>query len=368
MSVSSAPIQTPSGFAAAPDQRRTNRLGFLDALRGVAVACVLLQHVAELSWPAYHRFCTDYLQVGQMGVLVFFLCSGFIIPASLERGSLREFWASRIFRLYPLYWVSLAAAFGLWVAGSFPTQHPMSVEDWLVNVTMLQSYAGSPDAIGLYWSLGYEMAFYVGISALFLFGLHRRSVALALLAGVGCVAAALAWEPLLGRPVSLGFFYLSTMLVGTVLYRAYSGLVRRRTALMCVAVVLIGGFALVYSALYGRDRPEELGVASFTPMLASWIGAYVVFGMGLWVWRNGAPRWLRGIGRISYSMYLTQALVFVVIPATPHPLLSAALWVGGTIAVSALTYRLVERPAIALGRRVTRRRDVAPAPLPVSTG
>jgi peptidoglycan/LPS O-acetylase OafA/YrhL len=38
----------------------------------------------------------------QYGVFVFFLVSGYIVPASLERkGSVHGFWVSRVFRLYP---------------------------------------------------------------------------------------------------------------------------------------------------------------------------------------------------------------------------------------------------------------------------
>ena len=39
------------------------------------------------------------------------MVSGYIVPASLERkGSVRGFWVSRVFRLYPLYIVALVAA------------------------------------------------------------------------------------------------------------------------------------------------------------------------------------------------------------------------------------------------------------------
>ena len=48
-------------------------------------------------------------------MFVFFLVSGYIVPASLERkGSVRGFWVSRVFRLYPLYLVALVTAILLW--------------------------------------------------------------------------------------------------------------------------------------------------------------------------------------------------------------------------------------------------------------
>jgi peptidoglycan/LPS O-acetylase OafA/YrhL len=44
----------------------------------------------------------QWFDPGQYGVFVSFLVSGYIVPASLERrGSVRGFWVSRAFRLYP---------------------------------------------------------------------------------------------------------------------------------------------------------------------------------------------------------------------------------------------------------------------------
>lgn len=45
-----------------------------------------------------------WFAAGYAGISLFFLISGYIIPASLERkGSLRGFWVGRVFRLYPLF-------------------------------------------------------------------------------------------------------------------------------------------------------------------------------------------------------------------------------------------------------------------------
>src|SRR5437868_796900 len=86
-------------------------MAFLDALRGIAVGLVVVQHIGQLTSPRFRDLSTDWAQLGQMGVMVFFLCSGFIIPATLERNdSLATFWVSRFFRLYPLYWLSLLGA------------------------------------------------------------------------------------------------------------------------------------------------------------------------------------------------------------------------------------------------------------------
>src|SRR5215469_6079063 len=91
--------------------RQPDRLAWLDALRGVAALCVVADHGSGLVlWPG-QAFASRWLDLGQYGVFVFFLVSGYIIPASLERkGSVRGFWISRTFRLYPLYLFAIAAS------------------------------------------------------------------------------------------------------------------------------------------------------------------------------------------------------------------------------------------------------------------
>ena len=121
----------------------------------------------------YHWF-----DPGQYGVFVFFLVSGYIVPASLERkGSVRGFWVSRVFRLYPLYLFALSAMIVLWASGigSLSGMDSDAVTASFANVFMLQSVLWAPTVPNVVWSLAYEMVFYLMLTALFLGGVHRRS-------------------------------------------------------------------------------------------------------------------------------------------------------------------------------------------------
>jgi peptidoglycan/LPS O-acetylase OafA/YrhL len=61
-------------------------------------AAVTLRTSSPPATPAGRRLAW----LGLYGVFVFFMVSGYIVPASLERrGSVRGFWVSRVFRLYP---------------------------------------------------------------------------------------------------------------------------------------------------------------------------------------------------------------------------------------------------------------------------
>src|SRR5687767_9622824 len=65
----------------------TQRLGFLDGLRGTAALCVFFAHagvaLADRTGTISSIVFNGAHILGQFGVIVFFLCSGFIIPISL---------------------------------------------------------------------------------------------------------------------------------------------------------------------------------------------------------------------------------------------------------------------------------------------
>src|SRR4051812_7644980 len=85
------------------------RLAWLDLLRGIAAMVVALHHATYYFTPNARAKMGDWVDPGLYGVLVFFLVSGYIVPASLERhGHVRRFWTSRMLRIHPLLLVACA--------------------------------------------------------------------------------------------------------------------------------------------------------------------------------------------------------------------------------------------------------------------
>nr|BFE86338.1 hypothetical protein GCM10020093_089390 [Planobispora longispora] len=107
-------------------------MAWLDVLRGIAALAVLVSHtlpalVADL--------LPRWFNLGTSGVIVFFLVSGYIIPASLERrGCVRSFWIGRSFRLYPIYLLTIAL-----VLVMAPVVPIVEGVDPLAHLTMLMS-------------------------------------------------------------------------------------------------------------------------------------------------------------------------------------------------------------------------------------
>ncbi|MER7579919.1 acyltransferase family protein, partial [Kitasatospora sp. NPDC097691] len=93
--------------AAAPG----SRLGWLDALRGIAALAVTAHHFDVLKLVPHGATVSAHFDLGFYGVMAFFIVSGYIIPASLERrGDVRAFWIGRIFRIYPALIVTMLFA------------------------------------------------------------------------------------------------------------------------------------------------------------------------------------------------------------------------------------------------------------------
>ena len=372
--MTSGPTTQPTGVATAPaagaDRPRRPRLGYLDALRGLAVLMVLFHHVGEAAVPWLGHFCDETLALGPAAVMIFFACSGFIIPVSLERaGDLRAFWVSRFMRLYPLYWLSLllaAVLVGLERYAYLGPQGPTPGTTWLANVTAMQMFVGQPNVLIVYWTLAWEMLFYILLSVLFVIGLHRRSVLLSVVCNV-LILVVLVAAVVAGRAESLplGLMALVYMFFGTVWYRWTVGEVSGRTLAAVVggAAATVTVFAVVVMRVEG---PPDLAGERRWPMLAGWLLGMAVFCLVVFWGSRGrpVPGFLVRLGIISYSVYLLQAIVFAVFPAsTDVPVgVTVSVWIVGVLALSALTYRWIEKPALDLGHRWARRWRRAPSP------
>jgi peptidoglycan/LPS O-acetylase OafA/YrhL len=395
--------------ALGPAKLRRGRLEFLDALRGIAALSVALQHGAELLWPGYLRWSVEVFRPGEFGVFVFFLCSGFIIPASLEKyGDLRRFWTGRVFRLFPLYWFVLLVVVALSVLlAAYPLPQGAGRLGLLANLTMVQDFLAEPNVIGAAWTLAFEMCFYIACSVLFLAGLQRRSAAVALplltagaltgvvvpsfilathsrrgyafvLAATIIFAAGAAWltrhrgrraqvvviglsavlVPLvLNRGESWWFAMMmfGTMFAGTVVYRWHRGQTSSRTAalvvLFAVAAMLVGSILNVEDRI---DPTVANAHHTWRPEFLTYVVAIGVFGAALALRHRSFPRLLIYLGTISYSIYLVHATAIHVIPVLANPVVTYLVWMAAVVAVSMVTYHAIEKPFQDIGHRLVR--------------
>ena len=119
---------------------KSDRLTALDGLRGIAALLVLLFHYTA-KFPDFYPAALPpafSFALGYYGVHLFFLISGFVILMSLERNRGRGFIRSRFLRLYPLFWIAVAATYLVRVAGPL-IENTVSPAEFVLNLTMLDS-------------------------------------------------------------------------------------------------------------------------------------------------------------------------------------------------------------------------------------
>lgn len=363
--VAAAPIQ-----AGGPDGGRLRRI---DALRGVAALLVVWMHVAEVFaglGPIDGKWINELarsVDVGRIGVVAFFLVSGFVIPYSI-RGDrpapVSSFLIKRFFRIFPAYWLSipLGAVTGWWIWG-----RAFSGRDFALNFTLLHDVFGAQPAEGLYWTLLVEVVFYalcvVLLLARSLHRMHRIWWLATVFTGIYGLSMLLRWAglPTLGSVAAFWFLNLAMMLCGTL----YRSCIFDRSAAgdrwLCLGVGLLLAFHLlvlpvVSIALVGVERNATISYA--LGLLLFVVGVSIV---------PVASRLTDWLGRISYSIYLFHPVVFLSLywwllrqPADSwwrswHLGVYLAISTAVTLVVADAVYRWVERPGIALGRRFAAR-------------
>jgi peptidoglycan/LPS O-acetylase OafA/YrhL len=413
-----APTAGTKDVAGAP-----SRLAWLDVLRGVAALCVVFNHFGYFVPRQVQTAVYQWINPGDYGVFVFFIISGYIVPASLERkGSVRTFWVSRVFRLYPLYLLAVGIAVALWMAhfGSLRGEGSDPETSILSQMLMMSNVLAGQNLPNVVWSLSYEMIFYLLLTALFMARVHQRSSRYALAFGVAAVAlggllpqayftntvfsprlialladlvvlTGLAFAVVMrGMPRLFGaalaaivgltllafngtwlspweaLSILGLMFTGTMLYRAEQGQYPWRNAIAIAAAVL--GLAIAaglwHSHAWGMSAQAEISWER--RWFLSVLLAGLTFGVGLAFRDVRWPRILTWLGLISYSVYLLHPALIEVYRHqawTAHhsfwlQLLVDALFLVILIALCSLTYLAVERPMQNVGRRLGRWLDV----------
>lgn len=363
------------------------RVWFAHAIRGPACLLVVFAHLFDLfpnaqplvaqiarfepvaglpsvPWAGVMRFLARHdVSPGTVGVLLFFLVSGFVIPFSLEHGNPRAFAVRRFFRLYPTLWVCLAVTLALLAvqAWSHGTPMPYGAKTIGANAFLASPYTRLPWIEPVLWSLAVEELFYLVAATAAWRGLLLSRAALVLAAGgltVLCVVAGRA-EPL-GPLFWLGFYatYVVFVLIGVVFHHVYRGRWRPAEGLAVGSAV----FGLhVLATLHG----PAAGVAGVYIRCA--LIALAVFG-GLYALRDRLPysRLVDGLSNISYPLYLLHAVNgFVLLRAvyvlTGSYYLGAGVAVAASVLAAMAMHRWVEVPTNDFGRRLSRTRGRAPA-------
>ena len=304
---------------------------------------VVIQHVLEQVMP--QAWLLSWCNLGRAGVLLFFLISGFVVPFSLKGPRpIERFAISRATRLLPALWVSVGAMLLLMPPGREPGLLTVAA-----NMTMLALPLGLDQLSSVYWTLSYELVFYLLAMALFLAGVLRNPRVVGLLLLV-CAVSALDGKPGL---INAGFLLAGLLLRLDLLERDPAA---RPWTMACLAALLAS------AALVGWYQPSGNPLLDGWPRIIASLLPVPLFLAALH-WRPRPGRALTYLGAISYSVYLFQIPVLQVLDPLKHdtPALFAALALAATLLVAAVVYEVIEKPFMALGRRLNARPGLAGA-------
>ncbi len=345
----------------------------LDGLRAVAVALVLGYH--------FYRPVRHYVQLGPVGVRVFFVLSGFLITgillrsrASLASGqapaglALRHFYIRRFLRIFPLYYFALAVAWFSRVEDArkalpWHLFYLSNLHFWLVNAVQHGRWGG---AVGHLWSLAVEEQFYLLWPWVVLFAPRRWLPGIALgAAAMGPVFRFVVYRVTTNDitqillPGCIDSLALGAYLAMTVVpeYRSHP-LVRPIGAPVLWAGVLL--FAAELAAEGSESYPMFRMVAfdMAVALMSVWLVARAAEGMGGPVGRALELAPVRYLGTISYGIYvyhlLLPHLLSRLVGRLGHPDLLAplgdqtaaflAFYGLLTIAVAAVSWHCFEAP------------------------
>lgn len=362
----------------------------LTGMRGLAALWVMGCHcwyylgMPELRWGPIDL--GKFLALGWIGVLVFFLLSGFLLAQPFiawrrrqgPRPDTAAYLYRRVLRVFPAYYFQLIVLLLLaWFNGQTLISDLRSA---LTHIFMLFHLGSLPAPIvGVWWTLPVEFGFYLALPVLALS--MNRSTGVSLLL-IGALA------------LSMFHHYLGDLWLHEQSIQDRSNFARQMPGYLCI-------FAMGCAARwYWHDLHAQLQrspalsplIASIALMLLVWMMYIIPLEQdGLQFWTNpyfyylwkpavGAivailvlactdprpwfsrllsSRLFTWLGDISYSLYLWHLPIILMVAdrAASWGLNSPSQWLlvmALTLLIASLSARLIERPFIALGRSAAR--------------
>lgn len=332
-------------------------------LRLVFASAVIFSHAYVLNgFPDPSEAALPF-SISRFAVLLFFTLSGFLVTNSLQSRGVRQFGKARALRMLPGLWVMLlvtaAAAtlgFGTLPVAALPGNaslwHYLARNGLLIgqHYSIDGVFAGNPlpfTVNGALWTIPREVQCYIVLALVGAIGLLSRRDVLLLLYLAGTAILMVLPNDVVPQLISLGPLLIS-FFAGVLLF-----LHRDRVFLSWP----LAGLAIALVALV--DAGAWRGLA------AQLTAAYVALVIAILV-PVALKRFSRRLPDYSFGIYIygfpvQQAMIATGIGTTPGlNMVTTLLFV---VPLAALSWHLVEKPALALKDRNRPPRPTAPGPL-----
>ncbi|MDQ6935334.1 MAG: acyltransferase [Actinomycetota bacterium] len=398
----------PGGDVADPTAKPRVVVPALDGFRGLAALTVVLYHVVYgAGLPQLgNGSLRDVFMSGYMGVDFFFVISGFVLflPTVLAHGrfgSVRAYGIRRAARIIPAYYVVLVAVVVLqpllsksdtplpWDGGAGAFSFLLHLSFLQHSLGLLRGYPEGFLVMGVVWTLTLEAMFYVVLPLVASWYFRHPIVGFFIALAASMVwrltvvhaSFTVGWLPATASPNLLRLILVTQF--PTFLAQFAAGMtaawlfVRWRTAQQrWVPWAAVGAQVVAAVTIVWRMRSAGLrDMTATNGTYSHWTATLPIalaFGV-LMLATVLAPRWAqspvanrasRGLGDISYGVYLWHLLIigFVVTTVGFDPnrttgafLTLFAVTLGGSLVLATLSLVFVERPCIRWARRCSRR-------------
>jgi peptidoglycan/LPS O-acetylase OafA/YrhL len=322
------------------------RIDYIDAWRFLAVVLVIQSHIfvhSGLIAIAIKPYLDQLERLGELGVLVFFVISGFVICSGLvaEKGStgticLPAFYLRRFYRIIPPLWLYLCCLMMLDTMGliEFSPQQALTSASFLCNMPFPE---GCSWFAGHTWSLAYEEQFYLGFPLLILFvPLFNNSLRFGLaIVGLAVISVLLNRSGQLFISEYLTYFiFLLTGCCAALLPENIMARIRQlpiTTWLIVIALLLL---AIGYVPV---SLEKQVKVVFYPVLILLMVlGTPTQLKSIAIIFKN---RQLGYLGKISYTVYLWQELV------TGNYLGSLTfVYIAAVFGYAMISYRYIELP------------------------
>jgi peptidoglycan/LPS O-acetylase OafA/YrhL len=296
----------------------------LDGLRAIAIALVLMLH----STPLHESPFASVIGLGWMGVDLFFVLSGFLITGILldAKGApayYRTFYARRILRIWPVYFLLLFVVLYL-IPAIRPQTHDLlrfPVWSYFLFVQNFYRFDDGPPVLNATWSLGVEEQFYL-VWPLLISLLSRKNLARLVVIGLALSPLIRHFSHLASNDWFLIYEVTFCRMDGLLLGSAIALFVRssnfsparlKNLGLAAVAVGAIPAVVICYKDFFYVGL-RSIWTYTFVDLAFAGVVA-VVLGSKAESMLSRALRLrpLQHIGKVSYGLYLLHKLTFVVL-------------------------------------------------------
>jgi peptidoglycan/LPS O-acetylase OafA/YrhL len=355
----------------------------LDGIRAVACLMVFVAHIwdylnnRQSMHPAESWIYTNFIDgLGTTGVCLFFVLSGFLITTLLLREkeetgtiSLKNFYARRILRIWPLFFLVVILGFVIvpLVSGNFSTSETGKHLPWYVLFAnnfdrITTGFTGfGNDSLGVLWSVAVEEQFYLLWPVVILVTNKRFFWYIPVL----IIIVSAIFRKLNSSNTDIltfhSFSVMSDLAIGSFiawscLYRKEEYSVRKRIIKYLFLIV----FFLMHNILLSKPENAISGRMFLAYFFGFLIEDQVLNEKGLF--RFSSAQWLSKFGIITYGFYCFHLFVIMGMQKLNAVLglksISTAVFAAEAIAVFLITtaiclfsYRYFEQPILRLKHR-----------------